>query len=163
MHPKIPAKGGIFEGFAVELTDEKAKAQLGERLDPSVWKMRSFGDRDTEVEITPADEIFLKQVLEAVEKNMDKPEFTVEELSRELFMHRAGMYRKLLSLTGKTPVEFIRQMRLKRGAQFLEKSGMTIAEVAYEVGFNNPKKFSQYFKEEFGTTPSEFQRSSGVR
>jgi AraC-like DNA-binding protein len=87
----------------------------------------------------------------------------VEELSKELFMHRAGMYRKLLSLTGKSPVEFIRQMRLKRGAQFLEKSGMTIAEVAYEVGFNNPKKFSQYFKEEFGTTPSEFQRSSAVR
>jgi thermitase len=54
VHPKIPAKGGIFEGFAVELTDESARTQIGERLDTSQWKMKPFGDRATDVEITPA-------------------------------------------------------------------------------------------------------------
>jgi AraC-like DNA-binding protein len=95
-----------------------------------------------------------------IEKNMADPEFTVEDLSKQLFMHRAGMYRKLLPLTGMSPLEFIRNIRLKRGRQLLEKSQMTIAEIAYEVGFNNPKKFSQYFKEQFGVTPSQFQKQS---
>jgi len=60
-------------------------------------------------------------------------------------------------LTGKTPIEFIRVMRLKRAAQLLKKTRMNIAEVAYEVGFNNPKIFTRYFKEEFGVTPSQYQ------
>jgi signal transduction histidine kinase/ligand-binding sensor domain-containing protein/DNA-binding response OmpR family regulator len=153
----------IQKPFTFELLASRIKNLLSQKKQPLANLPKYIEMNPSEVEITPADEIFLKQVLKVVEKNMGKPEFTVEELSKELFMHRAGMYRKLLSLTGKSPVEFIRQMRLKRGAQFLEKSGMTIAEVAYEVGFNNPKKFSQYFKEEFGTTPSEYQRSSGVR
>lgn len=113
-----------------------------------------------EVNITPADEQFLQQVLAVLEKNMANTEFTVEELSKELFMHRAGMYRKLLSLTGRSPQEFIRDIRIKRGRQLLERSQLTIAEVAYEVGFNNPKKFSMYFKETFGVTPSQFQKQT---
>jgi len=66
------------------------------------------------------------------------------------------LYRKILSLTDKPPLEFIRSIRLKRAAQLLAKSGMTIAEIAYEVGFNNPKVFSRFFKEEFKVTPSQY-------
>ncbi len=98
----------------------------------------------------------MKQALAAVEKNMSNAEFTVEELSRELYMSRVALYKKLLALTGKTPIEFIRIIRLKRGAQFLEKTNKTIAEVAYEVGFNNPKNFAKYFKEEFNVVPSQY-------
>ena len=109
-----------------------------------------------EVTITPVDEKFLKQALEIVEKNMDNPEFSVEDFSRDMFMNRVTLYRKILSLTGKTPIEFIRSIRLKRAAQLLEKSGMSIAEIAYEVGFNNPKNFSKAFKEEFKILPSQY-------
>ncbi len=109
-----------------------------------------------EVTITPVDEKFLKQALELVEKNMDNAEFSVEDFSRDMFMNRVTFYRKILSITGKTPIEFIRCMRLKRAAQLLEKSGMSIAEIAYEVGFNNPKIFTKAFKEEFGITPSQY-------
>jgi signal transduction histidine kinase/ligand-binding sensor domain-containing protein/DNA-binding response OmpR family regulator len=89
-----------------------------------------------EVTITPVDEKFLKQALEIVEKHMDEPEFSVEDFSHEMFMNRVTLYRKILSITGKTPIEFIRTIRLKRAAQLLEKSGMSVAEIAYEVGFN---------------------------
>jgi len=109
-----------------------------------------------EVTITPVDEKFLKQALEAVEKNMDNPEFSVEDFSSEMFMNRVTLYRKILSITGKTPIEFIRSMRLKRAAQLLKKSGMSIAEIAYEVGFNNPKNFAKLFKEEFNVLPSQY-------
>ena len=109
-----------------------------------------------EVTITPVDEKFLKQALEIVEKHMDDPEFSVEDFSREMYMNRVTLYRKILSITGKTPIEFIRSIRLKRAAQLLEKSGMSIAEIAYEVGFNNPKNFTKSFKEEFKMLPSQY-------
>ncbi|GAA0535661.1 hybrid sensor histidine kinase/response regulator transcription factor [Chitinophaga japonensis] len=109
-----------------------------------------------EVTITPVDEKFLKQALEIVEKNMDNPAFSVEDLSREMYMSRVTLYRKILSLTGRSPLEFIRSIRLKRAAQLLDKSGMSVAEIAYEVGFNNPKIFTRFFKEEFGMPPSQY-------
>ncbi len=109
-----------------------------------------------EVTITSVDEKFLRQALEVVEKHLDVPEFSVEDFSRDMFMNRVTLYRKILSLTGKTPIEFIRSIRLKRAARLLEKSGLSIAEIAYEVGFNNPKTFTKFFKEEFKILPSQY-------
>ncbi|MFL5748495.1 MAG: two-component regulator propeller domain-containing protein [Niastella sp.] len=109
-----------------------------------------------EVTVTSVDEKFLQQTLEIVEKHIDDPDFSVEDFSQAMFMNRVTLYRKILSITGKTPIEFIRSIRLKRAAQLLEKSGKTVAEVAYEVGFNNPKHFTKFFKEEFKVTPSQY-------
>jgi AraC-like DNA-binding protein len=73
-------------------------------------------------------------------------------------MSRVSAYKKISTLTGKTPIEFIRSIRLKRAAHLLEKSQLTVAEVAYEVGFNNPKYFSKYFKMEYNVLPSAYGR-----
>jgi signal transduction histidine kinase/DNA-binding response OmpR family regulator len=152
---KLGANEYMTKPFTYEVLASRVKNLLQPR--PGGKKAHRVMDVDpSPVEILPADEKFLKQVLEVIEKNISNPDFTVEDLSKELFMHRAGMYRKLLSLTGISPLEFIRNIRLKRARQLLEKSQMTIAEIAYEVGFNNPKKFSQHFKEEFGATPSAY-------
>ncbi|MFB6456909.1 two-component regulator propeller domain-containing protein [Chitinophaga sp. Hz27] len=109
-----------------------------------------------EVTITPVDEKFLKQALDIIEKHIDNPDFSVDEFSKEMFMSRVTLYRKINALTGKSPLDFIRSIRLKRAAQLLEKSGLSVAEVAYQVGFNTPKVFSKLFKEEFSVTPSEY-------
>jgi AraC-like DNA-binding protein len=109
--------------------------------------------------VESSDEKFIRQALDLVEKNMANPGFSVEEMSRELFISRVALYKRLLALTGKTPIEFIRSVRLKRAAQLLEKSQHTVSEIAYEVGFNNPKYFSRYFKEEFGVLPSAWQKN----
>lgn len=126
------------------------------------WHSR-FGKRfeikPGEIGITSLDEKFLNKVLKIVEKNMGSSDFNVEKLSRELGVSRGHLYNKLLALTGKTPVEFIRVMRLKRAAQYLEKSQLTVSEIAYMVGFNDPKYFSRYFKEEFGMVPSEYAKN----
>jgi DNA-binding response OmpR family regulator/nitrogen-specific signal transduction histidine kinase len=113
-----------------------------------------------EIAISSHDEVFIQNALRIVEKNISNPDFSVEELSRELHMSRVSAYKKLLQLTGKPPLEFIRSIRLKRAAQLLEKSQMTIAEVAYEVGFNNPKYFSKYFKLEYKVLPSAYRDKS---
>lgn len=109
-----------------------------------------------EVTITPVDEKFLKQALEIIEKQIDNPEFSVDEFSKEMYMSRVTLYRKIHSLTGKSPLDFIRSIRLKRAVQLLDKSGMSISEVAYQVGFNDPKIFRKFFKEEFRITPSDY-------
>jgi signal transduction histidine kinase/DNA-binding response OmpR family regulator len=109
-----------------------------------------------EVTVTPVDEKFLKQALEVVEKFMENPDFSVEDFSREMCMSRKALYNKIVSLTGRAPLEFIRSIRIKRAAQLLEKSGMRVSEIAYEVGFNNPKNFTKYFKEEFNVLPSQY-------
>jgi signal transduction histidine kinase/ligand-binding sensor domain-containing protein/AraC-like DNA-binding protein len=109
------------------------------------------------IKIESPDEMFMQQALVLIEKNISNPDFSVEEMSRDLFLSRVGLYKRLLSLTGKTPIEFIRSIRLKRAAQLLEKSRFTVAEIAYESGFNNPKYFARYFKAEFGMLPSTYQ------
>jgi DNA-binding response OmpR family regulator/nitrogen-specific signal transduction histidine kinase len=110
----------------------------------------------SEVSITSMDEKLIKKAIQLVESNISNPDFSVEELSREIGMSRVHLYKKLSSLTGKTPIEFIRVIRIKRAAQLLEKSQMTVSEVAYEVGFNNPKYFAKYFRMEFNILPSAY-------
>jgi AraC-like DNA-binding protein len=87
---------------------------------------------------------------------MSNPGFSVDRLAKEIGMSRVHLYKKLTSLTGKSPIEFIRVIRLKRAARLLEKSQMSIAEIAYQVGFNNPKYFARYFREEYRMLPSEY-------
>jgi AraC-like DNA-binding protein len=110
------------------------------------------------VEVTSEDEVFLREVLSYIEAEMGNAELSVGELCLRFHASRTTFYKRLLLLTGKTPVEFIRQIRLKRAAELLEKSQLTVAEVAYTVGFNNPKYFTQYFKEEFGCIPTAWRK-----
>ena len=72
-------------------------------------------------------------------------------------MSRVHRYKKLTAITGRSPVEFIRIIRLKRAAQMLRESQLNVSEIAYSVGFNNPKYFSRYFKDEFGLLPSDYK------
>lgn len=113
-----------------------------------------------DIKIISLDEQLIKKAIDLVEQNMANPEFSVEDLSHALAMSRVHLYKKLLAISGKTPIEFIRVIRLKRAAQLLEKSQLTVAEVAYKVGFNNPKYFARYFKSEFGLLPKAFQKKS---
>ena len=111
----------------------------------------------SQIAITSLDEKLIAQAIEYVEKNIDRSELSVEELSRELGMSRVHLYKKLTAITGRSPVEFIRIIRLKRAAQMLRESQLNVSEIAYSVGFNNPKYFSRYFKDEFGVLPSDYK------
>lgn len=127
-----------------------AQRHVGRRLDIA----------PSNIQITSMDEMLIKKAVDLVEQNIANPEFSVEDLGHSLAMSRVYLYKKLLALTGKTPIEFIRVIRLKRAAQLLERSQLTVAEVAYKVGFNNPKYFARYFKEEFDLLPKAYQKKS---
>ncbi|MGN1210057.1 MAG: ATP-binding protein, partial [Candidatus Cryptobacteroides sp.] len=112
----------------------------------------------SEVTITTIDQKLMTRIMESVEKNMDNAEYSVEELSSDVGMHRMNLYRKIQSLAGMTPSEFIRAMRLKRAAQLLKNDpNLTVSEVSDMVGFNTQKYFTKYFKEMFGVPPSQYR------
>ncbi len=111
----------------------------------------------SQITVTPLDRKLLDKITECVERNIGNPNYSVEELSSDVAMHRMNLYRKLQSLTGMTPSEFLRTMRLKRAAQLLTQDGsLPVTEVAEMVGFNTPKYFTRYFREMFGCTPSQY-------
>ena len=113
----------------------------------------------SEVTVTTLDEEFLAKAIQVVEEHIDEPSFSVDDLSEQMFMHRTNFYRKIQFITGKTPAQFIRLLRLKRARQLLSRGNVLVSQVAFQVGFNSPKKFARYFKEEFGQYPSEYAKS----
>ena len=112
--------------------------------------------KPTDVIVESPDEQFLQKLLRLIEENISNPNFSVEELSGDMFMSRYTLYKKILALTGKTPNEFIRHMRLKRAAQLLENGYLTVSQICYKVGFKSQKYFVKAFKSEFNVSPSNY-------
>jgi signal transduction histidine kinase/ligand-binding sensor domain-containing protein/DNA-binding response OmpR family regulator len=109
--------------------------------------------------VTSKDEIFLKDVIHTVEEKMADPEFNIETVAETMAMSRTTFYKKFKSLTGLAPVEFVREVRLQRAKQYLDAGGNNVSEVAYLVGFGNPKYFSTCFKEKYQLSPSDYLKS----
>lgn len=114
----------------------------------------------SQITITTLDEQLIKKAIDYVEANIASPTLSVEDLSRALGMSRVHLYKKLTTITGRSPIEFIRVLRLKRAAQLLKDPAQNVADVAYAVGFNNPKYLTKYFKEEFGCLPSKYYQQT---
>lgn len=115
-----------------------------------------------EIAITPIDAEFLQKAIDIVEKHMSDTEFSVEAFTREIGMSRSRVHRKLRSLTSQSTSEFIRTIRLKRAVSLLEKSQLSIEEIAFAVGFNSTAYFTKCFRVQFGLPPSEYARSHAV-
>lgn len=113
----------------------------------------------SEIPLTSMEQKLMERAVKYIENNISRSDLSVEELSYALGMSRVNLYKRLLAISGKTPIEFIRSIRLKRAAQLLRESRQNVSEIAYQVGFNNPKYFSKYFREEFGVLPSVYQNT----
>lgn len=114
------------------------------------------------IAITSVDQKLMEKVLDIIDKHLDDNEFTVETFSNLLGMNRVSLYHKIKSLTNLSPREFFTVIRLKRAAQLLKESGLTITEIAFQVGFRDSSHFSKLFKKQFGLTPKEYSKMSGT-
>jgi DNA-binding response OmpR family regulator len=117
----------------------------------------------SEIMITSRDEIFLKDIISIVEKGMTDPGFSIDEVAESVAMGRTTFYKKFKSLTHMAPVEFVRDMRLKRARQLFEAGENNVSEVAYAVGFNSASYFSTCFKEAYGISPSAFAKPGAAK
>lgn len=95
--------------------------------------------------------------MEVMEKEMDNSDLTIEEFAQKLNMGRTVFYQKLKSIIGLSPVDFIREIRIKRAVQLIDSGEYNFSQVAYMTGFNDPKYFSKCFKKQMGMTPSEYK------
>lgn len=112
-----------------------------------------------EVEMASQDEIFLAKLLNFMENNIDNSELTVEDMVSEMAFGRTVFFNKLKGLTGLAPIEFIRELRIKRAAQYLKSGEYNISQVTYMVGMSDSRYFSKCFKKVYGMTPSEYKKS----
>ena len=102
------------------------------------------------------EETLIERILDAINQNMDNTEYTVDQLAREIGMSRANFYKKMQSMLGITPNEFLRNVRLKHAAHLLAETNYPVNQISLMVGFLTPRYFSQCFKKMFGVLPSEY-------
>ena len=130
----------------------KSRRQLFENHDE-----REKGQEEEAVKLSTQDKLFTDALKEAIHKNMQNPNLKMDDLGDELGLSRVQLYRKVKALTGLSPVELLRQMRLQRGRTLLQTTTKTVNEIAYEVGFGTPGYFSSCFKKQFGQYPTDLR------
>ncbi len=108
---------------------------------------------------TSTDEKFINRVIDIISQNISESKFNIENLSEKAGLSRMHLHRKILGLFGQSPGDFLRTIRLKRGAELLKEKTGNISEIAYEVGFDSPAYFSNCFRQQFGLSPSEYLKN----
>lgn len=100
-------------------------------------------------------EKFMEHLQELIDKHLDNPELSIEMLSSELGISRAQLFRKVKAMTGVTPVDLIRQIRLQKAKQMLRQTDLSVSEIAYSVGFTSSSYFAKCYKDFFGVAPKD--------
>jgi AraC-like DNA-binding protein len=102
------------------------------------------------------DDELLGRLTEIMEANLDDTDFNVHKMCGMVHLSHMHFIRKVKQLTGKKPIDLLKSFRLKRAKDLLRQQNLTVAEVAYKVGYDMPNSFSRAFKKEFGMSPSEY-------
>ena len=153
-------KAGADAYIAKPFDMEVLLARISNLLEKQEKRQQDFShsislDPKTVTDSSP-DEAFLNDVIGLIEKNIDNSEYTIDSLAGDVVMSRMSFYRKTKSLTGQTPADFIRTVRLKTAAKLLKGGNCNVSEACYRTGFASPQNFSKHFKEMFGVLPSQY-------
>lgn len=154
-------KAGADAYIAKPFDMEVLLARITNLLEKQEARQRDFShsislDPKTVTDSTP-DEKFLQEIIASIEKNINNSDYTIDSLAADVVMSRMSLYRKMKSLTGQTPADFIRTVRLKTAAKLLKEGNCNVSEACYRTGFASPQNFSKHFKEMFGVLPSQYQ------
>lgn len=124
-------------------------------------RMESLITPQTTTNTLSADELFIQNVVQVIEQSIAEPELNVNYICERLSVSNKQLYRKMKQLTGMSPIEYIKSIRMKKAAMLLERKTFSVAEVMYMVGFSNHSYFSKCFQAEFGKTPKQYIEESG--
>src|SRR4029079_7058094 len=146
----------LTKPFNFEILNARIRNLLSLNQNLKTTYSRQIKMETPEVEAKSDDEKLLLKITQFIEANIDNPDLSVEELSKHLYMSRGSLYNKIVTLTGETPVEFIRTIKLNKAIALLENTDMKISEIGYEVGFATPNYFARAFKAKFNLSPTEY-------
>ena len=133
-------------GMAIPVSDEQTEKHLTDNP-----------ETDKSPVMSPNDRKFMDRLVEFMEKNMDNGELIVDDFVHELAVSRSVFFKKLKTLTGLAPIEFIKEMRINRAVQLIETGEYSMTQISYMVGINDPRYFSKCFKQKMGMTPTEYR------
>ena len=154
---KMGANAYILKPFDSEILEIRVKNLLAIRNQLISKFKKDIILEPKELTITSADELFLEKSIKIVEENIKEIEFNVIGFAEQMNMSRSVLFRKMKALTGQSINEFVRTIKIKRAGQLLANTNMSIADITYEVGFNDLKYFRKCFKITFDETPSTYR------
>lgn len=151
-------ESGADSFIAKPFSSELLRARIRNLIDNRIRLKSVFTDCSTTVtgkSMTDSDKGFIDKFMATIEANIGEAECNVEDLGREMGFSRVQLYRKVKSLTGYSPNELLRIVRLKRARTLLSAGNDTVSEVCYRVGFTSPSYFAKCYKAYFGVSPAE--------
>ncbi len=153
---KIGADDYITKPFDINILRIKVDNLLSLRNTLRDKYKNDFLMQPSAITLVSPEEKFLKKAVDIIEKYIDDPDFDIERFASEIGASRMQLYRKLEALTNMTVKEFIRDIRIKRAAQLLQQNKLTVSEIVYQVGFRDLAYFRKCFRDQYGTSPSEY-------
>jgi YesN/AraC family two-component response regulator len=143
--------------------DGKDESRNGSGSSESVAEAEVTADEEAVGENKAAESKLLNDVNEYINANISCTELSVEDLMNNVCvgLSKGTFYKELRSITGRTPIEYIRKIRMEKAAEYFKNTDMNISEIAYKVGYNSPHFFTVQFKREFGVTPSVYIEKLG--
>lgn len=155
----LTEKGGFFE-TAIRMSQRMCliageKEIIASRLFEELCESNEVVKKHVGLRtIKPSDEDFIDNLLDITDNRFSDNDFGVRSLSKEIGISTPQLYRKVTAITGRSPVSFIRDIRLHKALSLIKENKLNISEIALEVGYNNPSYFSKCFQEKFGINPS---------
>ena len=140
-----------YLGSSLKDSDKTEKKQPDVKLEQVLESVPSFNNT------------FIQEVIRLVDENLQNPDFKIDDLAETMNMSRAVFYRKIKTFTGASPIDLVKEMRLKRALELLDADTYSLSEVAYQSGFSSPQYFSSVFKEQMQCTPNEYKRRKAMK
>ena len=155
--------GGADSYISKPFSSQLLLARVRNLIDSHRRLKQFFGDGQTlaKEDVCDMDKNFVEKFKSLLDAKLGDSNLNVEDLGKDMGLSRVQLYRKIKSLTNYAPNELLRMARLKRAASLLASSELTVAEIAYEVGFTSPSYFTKCYKEQFGESPTEFLKRKG--
>ena len=159
---KAGADDYITKPFSSEFLHARIENLMNQRIHLQQYYRSQYISSKSEynlppLEIKSQEDQFMQSLVVLMNENLENFDLNIDLLATKLNMSRTVFFNKLKSLTGFSPVEFVREVRFERAAEYIRDTQLTVAEISYKVGIEDPRYFSRCFKQKFGTTPSEYR------
>ena len=159
---KAGADDYITKPFSSEFLHARIENLITQRIQLQQYYRSQYISSKADYNLPPLDiksqeDLFMKSLVVLMNDNLENFDLNIDLLASKLNMSRTVFFNKLKSLTGFSPVEFVREVRFERAAEYIRDTQLTVAEISYKVGIEDPRYFSRCFKQKFGTTPSEYR------